>query len=145
MRLADPCQSCILDMFLVEPDKLDIKGHYHGIFPSTEWLQITKSVLWVFFAIKRAVPCRNNPKDLDPSYKTDLDSWDCFGRKKPHLITVEIWYSIYHAPLGVKAWKGSKKWKALAVLLDFAIVTLWGDLWHHLTFGMMFSYLWDYC
>ena len=24
----------------------------------------------------------NNPKDLDPSYKTDLDFWDCFGRKK---------------------------------------------------------------
>ena len=24
----------------------------------------------------------NNPKDLDPSYKTDLDLWDCFGRKK---------------------------------------------------------------
>ena len=21
-------------------------------------------------------------KDLDPSYKTDLDIWDCFGRKK---------------------------------------------------------------
>ena len=24
----------------------------------------------------------NNPKDLDPSYKTFLDLWDCFGRKK---------------------------------------------------------------
>ena len=24
----------------------------------------------------------NNPKDLDPSYKMDLDLWDCFGRKK---------------------------------------------------------------
>ena len=23
-----------------------------------------------------------NPKDLDLSYKTDLDLWDCFGRKK---------------------------------------------------------------
>ena len=22
---------------------------------------------------------QNNPKDLDPSYKTDLDHWDCFG------------------------------------------------------------------
>ena len=25
---------------------------------------------------------QNNPKDLDPSYKTDLDLWDCFGRVK---------------------------------------------------------------
>ena len=24
----------------------------------------------------------NNPKYLDPSYKMDLDIWDCFGRKK---------------------------------------------------------------
>ena len=23
----------------------------------------------------------NNSKDLDPSYKTDLDFWDCFGRE----------------------------------------------------------------
>ena len=22
------------------------------------------------------------PKDLDPSYKTDLNLWDCFGRKE---------------------------------------------------------------
>ena len=25
---------------------------------------------------------QNNPKDLDPSYKMDLDLWDCFGRVK---------------------------------------------------------------
>ena len=25
---------------------------------------------------------QNNPKDLDPSYKTDLDLLDCFGRVK---------------------------------------------------------------
>ena len=35
----------------------------------------------------------NNPKDLDPSYKMDLDFWDCFGRKILHLITEEIWYA----------------------------------------------------
>ena len=23
---------------------------------------------------------RNNPNNLDPSYKTDLDLWDCLGR-----------------------------------------------------------------
>ena len=30
----------------------------------------------VFFSFQ------NNPKDLDPSYKTDLDLWDCLGRVK---------------------------------------------------------------
>ena len=25
---------------------------------------------------------QNHPKDLDPSCKTDLDLWDCFGRVK---------------------------------------------------------------
>ena len=25
---------------------------------------------------------QNNPKDLDPSSKTDLDLWDCLGRVK---------------------------------------------------------------
>ena len=24
----------------------------------------------------------NSPKNLDPSYKTDLDLWDCLGRVK---------------------------------------------------------------
>ena len=27
------------------------------------------------------LPFLNNPKDLDPSNKTDLDLWDCFRRK----------------------------------------------------------------
>ena len=34
------------------------------------------------------------PKDLDPSYKTDLDLWDYFGRKKLRLIIEEIRYPI---------------------------------------------------
>ena len=40
----------------------------------------------------RVLPYINNPKDLDPSYKMDLDFWDCFGGKKLHLITDEIQY-----------------------------------------------------
>ena len=27
-------------------------------------------------------PFENNPRNLDPSYKMDLDFWDCFGREK---------------------------------------------------------------
>ena len=32
--------------------------------------------LWSFFSIQ------NNPKNLDPSYKMNLDLWDCLGRVK---------------------------------------------------------------
>ena len=34
------------------------------------------------FAIIRVLPFLNNPKDIDPSYKTDLDSCHCSRRKK---------------------------------------------------------------
>ena len=50
-------------------------------FVPLEQLQITKSVLWNF-AVIPVLPFLNNPKDLDLSYKTDLDLWDCFGWKK---------------------------------------------------------------
>ena len=32
----------------------------------------------------------NNPKDLDPAYKMDLDFLDCLRRKNLNLITEEI-------------------------------------------------------
>ena len=36
-----------------------------------------------FFGYKTGVfSFQNNPKDLDPSFKTDLDLWDCLGRVK---------------------------------------------------------------
>ena len=44
------------------------------------------------FAIMRDLPLLNDPKDLDLSYKTDLDFCDCFGRKKTCLINKEIQY-----------------------------------------------------
>ena len=34
------------------------------------------------FAVTQDLPFLNNPKDLDPSYKMDLDFWDCLGKKK---------------------------------------------------------------
>ena len=46
-------------------------------------------VLWNI-AIIRVLSVPNNPKDLDPSYKMDLDFWDCLGRKKLGVITEEI-------------------------------------------------------
>ena len=41
-------------------------------FPSLEGVQIIKSVL-CNVAVIRVLPFLNNPKDLDPSDKTDLD------------------------------------------------------------------------
>ena len=43
-------------------------------------------------ALIQVLPFLNNPKDLDPSFKMDLDFSDCFGRKKNLcLIIKEIW------------------------------------------------------
>ena len=44
------------------------------------------------FGIIPILPFPNNPKDLDPSFKIDLDPRDCFGRKIIRLITEEIGY-----------------------------------------------------
>ena len=35
-------------------------------------------------------------QQLDPSYKMDLDLWDCFGRKKIRLISEEIRYALWN-------------------------------------------------
>ena len=61
----------------------------YRIYLSIESQQITKSVLRNF-AIIRVLPFLNNPKDLDPSYRMDLDFWDYFGKKTLRLITEEI-------------------------------------------------------
>ena len=55
------------------------------VFPT---LQVTKSVLRNF-AITQVLPFLNNPKDLDPSYRMDLDFWDHLEGKKLCLITEE--------------------------------------------------------
>ena len=40
-------------------------------------------VLLYFFGYKTAFfPFQNNRKNLDPSYKTELDIWNCLGRVK---------------------------------------------------------------
>ena len=50
------------------------------------------------FAIIPILPFLNSPNDLDPSLKTDLDLWDCFGRKIICLITKEICYMVLDGP-----------------------------------------------
>ena len=47
---------------------------------------ISENILPYFFAYKTVFfSFQNNPKNLDSSYKTDLDLWDCLGRVKPVL------------------------------------------------------------
>ena len=38
--------------------------------------RISLVIRWRFFSFQ------NNPKDLDPSCKMDLDLWDCLGKVK---------------------------------------------------------------
>ena len=71
--------------------KIPYLSGYKTGFPFSRMTTNTKSALRNF-AIIRVLPFLNNPKYLDPSYKMDLDIWDCFGRKKLHLITKEIRY-----------------------------------------------------
>ena len=47
---------------------------YKTGFSLSRMTKITKSVL-CNFAIIRLLPLLNNPKNLDPSYKMDLDFW----------------------------------------------------------------------
>ena len=47
------------------------------------------------FATVRGFSFQNNLKNLDPSYKMDLDFWDCFGRENLCFITKELRYLCY--------------------------------------------------
>ena len=51
---------------------------------------LSRMTTYMKFAIIQVLPVQNNLKDLDPSYKMDLDLLDCFGRKTLRLISEEI-------------------------------------------------------
>ena len=57
---------------------LDFENVYMGTLPCFSIIGLSN----ILFTQISPIPFLNNPKDLDPSYKTDLDLWDCFGRKK---------------------------------------------------------------
>ena len=42
----------------------------------------TKVVYHIYSVIRQSFSFQNNPKDLDLSYKRDLDLWDCSRRVK---------------------------------------------------------------
>ena len=45
-------------------------------------LPITLNIYRIYSVIRWSFSFQNNPKDLDPSCKTDLDLWDYLGRVK---------------------------------------------------------------
>ena len=49
-------------------------------------MQSTNSIPYFFGFMKELFSFQNNPKNLDLSYKTDLDIWDCLERVIPHII-----------------------------------------------------------
>ena len=48
------------------------------------WIVFQQLHNYLIFSVTRLgiFSFQNNPKNLDPSYKTDLDLWDCLGRVK---------------------------------------------------------------
>ena len=48
-----------------------------------KWIFKDNSMIPYFFGYKTEfISVQNNPKDLDPSCKMDLDLWGCLGRAK---------------------------------------------------------------
>ena len=49
----------------------------------------------------QVLPFLNNAKDLDLSYKTDLDFWDCFRREKKILVVKVCYLNIADGQYGI--------------------------------------------
>ena len=68
-----------------------MKLHAFDKFTYIYWLY--KPVIYMKFSSENFFPLSNKLKNLDLSYKTDLDFWNCLRREKKQLMTKEIWYS----------------------------------------------------
>ena len=71
----------------VQEDKGKIATAY-CIYPAISWSFPLSRMITnnksspMQFRYKQLLPFLNDPKNRDPSYKTDLDFWDCFEGKK---------------------------------------------------------------
>ena len=52
------------------------------VYNKLVWLLSVFHVAYFFAYKTEFFFFQNNPKNLDPSYKMDLDLWDCLGRVK---------------------------------------------------------------
>ena len=57
-------------------DTLSYFCFHNNVAHGAQWYRISSVIRWSLFSFQ------NNPKGLDPSYKTDLDLSDCLGRVK---------------------------------------------------------------
>ena len=66
---------------------LAIPGLESSLLSTTLSLLFTRTekdeeIYCISMVIRQRFSFQNNPNNLDPSYKMDLDLWDCFGRVK---------------------------------------------------------------
>ena len=76
------------------------------------------------FCYNTSLPFLNNPKDLDPSFKMDLDFWNCFGRKQLHLIDGWMTWDFqqyFSKDDGRLIMKGCVQWNSIYGCEDFAL------------------------
>ena len=72
------CLKFVLKSFFVCFSK---KQTYHIYLPK-DCLKSVINQSSVVHSLDKVFPLQNNVKSLDPSYKMDLDFWDCFGMGK---------------------------------------------------------------
>ena len=68
-----------MDLFPKPP-----KNHAGTCTCISNWI-IQPNVIYtctIVFVIRQIFSFQNNPKNLDPPYKMDLDLWNCLGRVK---------------------------------------------------------------
>ena len=73
------------------------------------------------------LPFLNNHKNLDPSYKTDLDLWDCFGRQKNSVLQPKKYGNSFRDVIkeGMNKIKLVCTWKTILKLVGLYGCTDW--------------------
>ena len=73
---------------------MDVKQqHKNNLLPAGTAVYDTLYRIPYFFGCKTEFfSFQNNPKDLDPSCKTDLDLWDCLGRVVVVVVVALLFY-----------------------------------------------------
>ena len=74
---------------------------------------------------------QNNPKNLDPSYKMDLDLWDCLGRVKlvlyQNFIELILWFGdILDREKKTTSYSRINMVKSFTTLMPFQVQIFWG-------------------
>ena len=76
LRELEHTHSCFRMRSMLPKDQRTSNLHLYNVW--VDFLQLPH--YHISPVIKQCFSFQNNPKDLDLSYKTDLDLWDCLGR-----------------------------------------------------------------